>query len=47
MVPYSVMQSVGNSFWEDFVFDSVNMAYRDEDRILDQMDQKQIFSDFY
>ena len=36
------MQSYSNSFWEDVVLDSFNMAYSNEDFILDQ-----IFSDFY
>ena len=34
---YSVMQSdIWSSFCGDVVFDSVNIAYRDEDSILDQ-----------
>ena len=37
------MQSDGNSFWGDGVLDSVNMAYRDEDSILEE----QIFLDYY
>ena len=41
------MQSLSISFWEEVVMDSVNMAYRDEDSILDQVYQKLIFSDFY
>ena len=41
------MQSLSNSFWGDVVFDSVNMAYRDEDdSIVYKIYQKQIFSDF-
>ena len=34
---YSVMQSNGNSFCGDVIFDSFNKAFRDEDNILDQM----------
>ena len=34
---YSVMQSDGKSFGEDVVLDSVDMAYREEDSILDQI----------
>ena len=34
-------------FWGNVVLDIVNMAYRDKDSILDQIYQKQIFSDFY
>ena len=41
------MWSESNSFWGDVVLDIFNMAYRDEDSILDQIYQKQIFSDFY
>ena len=41
------MQSDGNSFCGKVVFDSFNMAYRDEDRILDQKYEKQIFWDHY
>ena len=44
---YSVMQSDWNSFRGDVVLDSVNVAYRDEDSILDQIYLKQIFLDFY
>ena len=40
------MQSDGNSLWGDVVLDSFNKAYRDEDSILYQIYQKQIFSDF-
>ena len=36
------MQSDGNSFGGDVVLDRVNMVFRDEDNILDQ-----IFSEFY
>ena len=36
------MQSLSNCFLGDVVLDNFNMAYMDEDRILDQ-----IFSDFY
>ena len=41
------MQSNVNSVREHVVFDGVNMAYRDEKNILDQMYKKQISSDFY
>ena len=34
---YSVMQSGGNSLWEDVVLHSFKQAYRDEDNILDQI----------
>ena len=34
---YSVMQSDGNSFGRDVVFNSIYVTLRDEDRILDQM----------
>ena len=44
---YSVVQSDGNSFWGDVVFDSLNMAYRDEDSISDQKYEQQIFWDLY
>ena len=40
------MQSESDTFRGDVVLESVIMAYRDEDRILDQIYQKQIFSDF-
>ena len=33
------MQSDGDSFCEDVVLDSFNMAYRDEDSILDQKNE--------
>ena len=42
---YMVMQTDGNRFWRDVVLDSVNMEFRDEDNILDQICEKQIFSD--
>ena len=35
------MQSEGNSFYGDTVLGSVNMAYRDEDSILDKIYEKQ------
>ena len=35
------------SFRGDVVLGSFNMGYRDEDSIVDQLYQKQIFSDFY
>ena len=41
------MQSDGNSFCKDVVLDSVNMTYRDEDSILDQIYGIQILLDFY
>ena len=34
-------------FWGDVVLDSFNMAYKDENSILVQLYQKQIFSNFY
>ena len=37
---YSVMQSVGNTICRDIVFDSFNKAYRDEDKILNQIYEK-------
>ena len=36
------MQSDGNSFWRDVVFDSFNMEYNDGDSILDKKYEKQI-----
>ena len=39
-VSYSEMQSDGNSFYGDVVLDSVNMAYRGGDSILDQIQCK-------
>ena len=44
---YSVMQSDGNSFWGDVVLDSFDMAYRDEDNILDQMNKTNMFGFYY
>ena len=44
---YSVTQSKSNSFWWYDVFDSFILAKRDEDSILDQSFEKQIFSAFY
>ena len=41
------MQSDGNSYCGDVVLDSFNMTYRDEDGILDQKYEKQIFWDLY
>ena len=38
-----VMQSDGNTFCGDVVLDSFDMAYRDEDNILYQKYEKQIF----
>ena len=40
---YSVMQSDGNSFCRDVVFDSFDMEYGDKDSILDQQYVKLIF----
>ena len=37
------MQSDGKSLCRDVVFDSVNMAYRDEESFLDQIYEKLIF----
>ena len=34
---YSVMQSDGNSFGGDVILDTFNIAYWDEDNILDQI----------
>ena len=44
---YSVMQSDGNNFREDIVFDSFDISYRDEDSILDKKFKKQISWDLY
>ena len=44
---YSVMLSDGNSFCEDVILDSFNMAYRDEHRILDQIYKKANIFYFY
>ena len=41
------MQSDGNSFCADVVLDGVNMTYRDEDNILDQIYEKKIYSVLY
>ena len=41
------MQSNGNRFGGDFVLDSVNMAYRDEDSISNQVYEKQIVLELY
>ena len=41
------MQSDGNSFIGDVVLDSFNMSNRDEDSILDQKYEKQIFCALY
>ena len=40
------MQSDGNSFCRDVALDSVNMAYKDEDSILDQYMKSKYFSIF-
>ena len=37
------MQSDGNSFCGDVVLDGFNMSYRDEDSILEQKYENQIF----
>ena len=42
----SVMQSDGNSFCRDVVLGGFNMAYRDEDSILEQKCEKYIFKIF-
>ena len=46
---YRVMQSDGNTFGGDVVLKSFNIAssYEYEDSILEQMYEKQIFSDFF
>ena len=44
---YTVMQSHGNSFGEDLVLKIVNIASGNEESILDQIYEKQIFSDYY
>ena len=41
------MQSWSKCFWEYVVLDSFNMAYMDVDSILDKINRKQIFPDFY
>ena len=41
------MQSDGNRFWGDDVLDSFDMAYRDEDNILDQMNKTNMFGFYY
>ena len=46
-VVYSVMQSDGNSFCGDVVWDGFNMSYRDEDSILEQHYENQISWDLY
>ena len=43
MGTYNVMQSDWNRFCGDVVFESFNMTYRDEDIILDQIYEEQIF----
>ena len=43
---YRVKQSKSNSFWGDVVFDSVNMAYSDEDSIIDQIYSSKYFRTF-
>ena len=44
---YRVMQSDGNSFGGDVVLKSVNIVSSYEDSILEQVYEKQIFSDFF
>ena len=46
-VVYSVMQSDGNSFCGDVVWDGFNMSYRDEDSILEQQYENKISWDLY
>ena len=46
VVMYSVTQSKSTSPLGYVVLDSFDKVYRDEDSILDQTYQKQIFSDF-
>ena len=41
------MQSDGNIFCGDVVLDGFNSAYMDEDSILDQKHEKQIYMDLY
>ena len=41
------MQSAGNIFWGDVVFNSFNNSSRDEENILDQIYGKQICLDLY
>ena len=41
------MQSDGNSFYANVFLDSVTMAYRYEDSILEQIYEVQIFVYFY
>ena len=38
-----VMQSDRNSFWGDVVLDSINMASGEEDSMLDQIHEEQIY----
>ena len=47
VILHSVMQSDGNSFYGDVVFDSFNKVSRDDDSILYQKYEKQLFWDFY
>ena len=44
---HSVMKSDGHSYYGDVVLDSFNMIHRDEDSILDQKHEKQIFWNLY
>ena len=41
------VQSDGNNFCGDVVLDSFNLAYKDQDNILDKIYEKQIFSVLY
>ena len=41
------MQSDGNSFYGEVVLDNFNMVYSDEDSMLYQKYEKQIFWDHY
>ena len=47
IMSYSVMQSDGNSLCGDIVLDSFSMTYADEDSILDQNLEKQMFWNLY
>ena len=47
LLKYSVTQSLCNNLYGDVVLDNFNTVYSDEDSILDQTDQKQIYSNFY
>ena len=47
MYVYSVMQSDQNSFYDDEVFESISISYGGEGNILDQIYDKQKYSNFY